>query len=369
MTHVRRAVACIVAMAVPILLVAPARAASPTVTNAIAYLQSQQNPGGVPSVPAGAGAWDTDPSFQFVTEDAVLAIAEAGQTGATWSASEAKNAVAGTTNDMGIDPLAFLALVEAPLTPSTPDPSLRGPAAKFLVLVAAPLGLDTAALADEIGDPDPNGSFAPDTVFNSTLYAALAKRLVDGAVPASTVAYIASKQGTDGGWSDGFPGDPEDTDTTSGAIQALIAGGVGPTDPIVQRGLAFIASQQNADGTWSAFGSESAESTSRALLAVAAAGYDPNSRCWRDTVDASAANASFVGGDAALTTLANPDGSIAGPGAFLPAYGTAQAVQGLQRSWLPVVRAPTQTCTVVAPEVVADPPAAAPVAVTPAFTG
>jgi hypothetical protein len=112
----------------------------------------------------------------------------------------------------------------------------------------------------------------------------------------------------------------------------------------VQNGLAFIASQQNADGSWSAFGSVSAEGTSRAILAIAAAGYDPNSSCWRDTVLPDAAGSPYGVPDDALVALQGADGSIAGPGSFSPAFSTAQAVQGLERQWLPIETAAAQTC-------------------------
>jgi hypothetical protein len=356
MSHVRRAIAgavCAAAIAVPLLSSSapPASGAGTTVADAAAYLRTQQLPN---------GGWDSDPSTQFLTEDVVLAIAEAGQTGAAWNPSEAQNAVQATAT-AGQDPTNFLAAVGAAAT--TP-----GRAAKFLVLVAAPLGMDTTALAATIGDPLSNGAFDTDSFFNNTLYAALAKHLIGAAVPASTVGYVLSKQGADGGWSDGFPGDPEDTDTTSLALQVLVAGGYDASGVPVHRALEFIASQQNADGTWSAFGDESAESTSRASLAISAAGFDPNNRCWRDTALPSAGASPFTGVDDALTSLVHADGSIAGPNAFLPAYGTAQAIQGLERSWLPVVRAPVQACTVVSPVEVTAPPAA-PLVLAPAFTG
>jgi hypothetical protein len=364
MSHVRRAVACLVVMAFPILLVVPARAASSTVTAAIAYLASQQQAGTDPAT--GSGAWDGDPAFAFTTPEAVLAIAEAGQTGTAWSTGEALAAVQAVQNADGQDPIAFVDLMEAAATSP-------GAAGKFIVLVAAPLGRDTTALAATVGDPAANGSFDSDLFFNNTLYAGLSKAVTPGTVPASTVTYVESKQKpSDGGWSydaDTGTTTDADVDTTGLALQLLLAGGVAPTDPVIQHGLAFVASQQNADGTWSAFGDESAESTSRALLAVTAAGYDPDSRCWRDTVEPSGASAPFVDGDTALMSLANPDGSIAGPNVFSPTFATAQAVQGLQRSWLPVVRAAAQTCTVVSPVDVAQSPVAAPVALTPAFTG
>jgi len=372
MLHVRRAVACCGALTVALFsfaglsLTGTARAADPAVTSAIAYLDSQQIAGTTPAT-TGSGGWDADLTFPFVNSEAVLAIAESAQTGTVWSPAEALAAVQATKNIDGFDPTAALAIMEAGATSP-------GSAGKFIVLVAAPLGMDTTALDAAVGDPNPNGSFATDQFFNNTLYAALAKKIVDGAVPASTIAYVEGKQLASGGWSDGFNPDA-DTDTTSLAVQVLVAGVIAPTDPVVQHALAYIASQQNADGTWSAFGSESAESTSRALLALTATGYDPDSRCWRDTVLPAAAGAPFVGGDPALLSLANPDGSIAGPGVYSATFATAQAVQGLERSWLPTARSTSQTC---AQEVVATPapaaapgasPAATPVAVVPAFTG
>ena len=372
MSHVRRAFAgavCAAAIAVPLLSSSapPASGAGTTTADAAAYLKTQQLPGTDPTT--GSGAWDTDPAFAFVTPEAVLAVAEAGQTGTTWSTSEALASVQAAQNADGQDPLAFVDLMQAGAT--TP-----GAAGKFIVLVAGPLGRDPSALAAAVGDPAANGSFGSDLFFNNTLYAGLSKQVTAGSIPASTVAYVASKQKlSNGGWSyDADTGTTTDADidTTGLALQLLIAGGTSPTDPVIQRGLAFLASQQNADGTWSFFGDESAESTSRALLAVAAAGYDVNDRCWRDTVFPAGAAAPFAGGDAALATLVNPDGSIAGPNVYSAAFATAQAIQGLERSWLPLVRAPVQVCTVVSPvEVTAPPssPAATPLALAPAFTG
>ena len=183
---------------------------------------------------------------------------------------------------------------------SSPAGSLSpGKAAKLIVLVAEPLGLDPTSfdpagngspvnLVTLMGSGNADGSFGPPGAFNQTLFAALAKKLVDGSVPSATTNYIGTKQKpSNGGWAfdaDTGTNTDADVDTTSLAIQALIAGGVAATDPSVQNGLAFTVSQQNGDGSWSAFGNVSSESTSRAILAIASAGYDPNSSCWRDTV-------------------------------------------------------------------------------------
>ncbi|MGH9013892.1 MAG: prenyltransferase/squalene oxidase repeat-containing protein [Acidimicrobiia bacterium] len=336
----------------------PAGGVDPAVTSAaVAYLRSQQIGGTTPAT--GSGAWDTDPAFEFVTTEAVLALGEGGQSGGSWSASEALAAVQAADNPDGLDPLAFLDLVAAgPLTP--------GKAGKLILLVAEPLGLDPAAfdpagdgspvnLTAAVGSPNPDGSFGAPGFFNNTLFAALAKELVDGAVPAQTVAYIRSVQKANGGWS--FDADPgtttdADVDTTSFAVQALIAGGAASTDPDVREGLGFIASQMNADGTWSAFGNVNAESTSRAILAIVAAGYDVNSSCWRDTVVPGSTGAAYVSPDTALAGLRQADGSIAGPGVFSVPFATAQSAQGLERGWLPVARGASQTCATTTPPAV-----------------
>jgi Prenyltransferase and squalene oxidase repeat len=328
-----------------------AGAVDPAVTQGgVNYLDTQQIGGTTPAT--GSGAWDSDPAFEFVTSEAVLAIAEGGQTGAAWSTSEALAAVQATTNAQGTNPMPFLDLVgSGSMSP--------GKAAKLIDLVAEPLGLDPTAfdpagngspvnLVAAMGSGNADGSFGPANAFNQTLFAALAHELVNGSVPAQTVQYIRSKQKpANGGWA--FDADTgtvtdADVDTTSLAVQALIAGGVAPSDPAVQGGLAFIASQQNADGSWSAFGNVSSESTSRAILAIAAAGYDPDVSCWRDTVLPGSAGTPYGAPDGALVALQQADGSIVGPGSFSPAFSTAQAVQGLERTWLPIETAPAQVC-------------------------
>jgi hypothetical protein len=323
---------------------------SAVTTNAVNYIHSQQISGTTPAT--GSGAWDSDPAFEFVTSEAVLAIGEGAQTSGTWSTSAALAAVQSTTNGQGTSPMPFLDLVAGgSLSP--------GKAAKLIVLVAEPLGLDPTSfdpagngspvnLVTAMGSGNADGSFGPATSFNQTLFAALAKKLVDGSVPAATTNYIRTKQKpANGGWAfdaDTGTNTDADVDTTSLAIQALIAGGVAPADPAVQNGLAFTASQQNGDGSWSAFGNVSSESTSRAILAIASAGYDPNSSCWRDTVRPDLAGSAYGAPDSALVALQGANGSIAGPGSFSPAFSTAQAVQGLEREWLPIASAASQTC-------------------------
>jgi hypothetical protein len=223
----------------------------------------------------------------------------------------------------------------------------------------------------------PNGAYATDDFFSDTLYAALATKLVGGTIAASTVQYVRDGQTSEGSWNynhDASDPSSADVDTTGLALQTLIAAGVPESDAAVRAGLAYIAEQQEADGRWLFFGSPSSETTSRALLAVAAAGYDVNSRCWRDTVLPSAAGDAFVGGDAAMSSFAQLDGSIADPSSFGPTYSTAQSLEGIMRNWLPAFRGAPQTCDVPVVPVVPIAPVspalvAVPVSVAPSFTG
>ena len=50
--------------------------------------------------------------------------------------------------------------------------------------------------------------------------------------------------------------------------------GVPPNDTDLVQGLAFLAAQQQATGAWQAFGNDDPNSTSVAILAITAAGFD-----------------------------------------------------------------------------------------------
>jgi hypothetical protein len=123
---------------------------------------------------------------------------------------------------------------------------------------------------------------------------------------------------------------------------ALIAGGAAPNDPDVVEGLAFLATKQSASGAWDAFGGPSPESTSRAILAITAAGYDPTSSCWRDTVAPALAGTAYASPVTALDNLQAGGGNWGTPP--FASFSTGQAIQGLERQWLPVARGPVQTC-------------------------
>ena len=167
------------------------------------------------------------------------------------------------------------------------------------------------------------GAYAPDSGFNA--WGILGTLALSQTVPPSAVIALTDQQGADGGW-EWQAGFGADTNTTALAVQTLIAAGYPVTATEVLSGLAFLKSGQQADGGFvydpaaPEYGSD-ANSTAYALMALAAAGEDPQGEAW--TVDGSTA-VDF------LLSLQAEDGSIewqAGSGPNLLA--TAQAVTAL----------------------------------------
>ncbi len=223
----------------------------------------------------------------FETSDAILAIAENAQTELTWNPAQARAAVANVVRG-GKTPLdAIDDFADGPIT--------AGQAAKLIVLVAKPLGYAPEAFNPQNdgttrnlvsvmnAGATPNGSYG---AFNATLYAAIAQKLVTGAVPANTLALIRADQEASGGWDfNGNPtadATPPDIDTTSLAMQALVSGGATRTDADLREGLAFLATAQRPNGAFQSFGVGDPNSTSTAIFAIVASGYDPTTPCWRN---------------------------------------------------------------------------------------
>jgi len=335
-------------------------ASSAAVDKALAWLKPQQLPDGGFEVAGSPG---------FETPDAVLAIAEAAQTGTTWNKATALAAVKAVTKN-GKSPLDAL--------DTFADSGIdAGKAAKLILLVVEPLGLDPhhfdpagnggsgSDLVAKLGSPGPNGSFG---VFNATLYGALAEQLLNGSVPSTTTALIRDSQQANGGW--GFSGDKTktdvDVDTTALAVEALVAAGVPPTDPALQHALTMLATNQNADGSWTTFGAHDPNSTALGAIAIVTAGYDPTTACWRDTFANARTGTAYTSPDAFVVSQQGADGRVKSPNdSFgVNTFATSQAIEGLTRSWLPIARASTQQCIepVVKPAVLTQPvPTPAPV--------
>ncbi len=330
-------------------LAAPA-GADETTDSATAWLVSKQQPD---------GGFEVAQFPPFETPDAILAIAENAQTTATWSETEALAAVGshdvneaapgGTPLDWADD---FLA-----------EPPSAGIAAKFIVLVAGPLGLDPAAFdpasdgspvdlvaAMDAGE-DPDSHSYGDGELNATLYALLAHAVLGRAAPADTLAYLRDTQQANGGWN--FAGDPSgsdiDIDSTARAVTALVANGVPTGDATVAAAMKLLADQQQASGAWLSFGSDDTNSTAMAALAVASAGWRLSSSCWRTSSSSAVTATGYVNPVAWLRSQQITSGDSDDIGRFRSpndAFGpepntsaTTQAVQALSRRWLPVAPA------------------------------
>lgn len=331
-------------------VLAPPAGADEATDSATAWLVSKQQPD---------GGFEVAQFPPFETPDAILAIAENAQTTTTWSESEALAAVGshdvngaepgGTPLDWADD---FLA-----------EPPSAGIAAKFIVLVAGPLGLDPAAFdpatdgspvdlvaAMDAGE-DPDSHSYGDGELNATLYALVAHAVLGRPAPADTLAYLRDAQQANGGWN--FAGDPGgsdlDIDSTARAVTALVANGVPTGDATVAAAMKLLADQQQASGAWLSFGSDDTNSTAMAALAVASAGWRLSSSCWRTSSSSAVTAAGYVNPAAWLRSQQITSGDPDDIGRFLSpndAFGpepntsaTTQAVQALLRSWLPVAPA------------------------------
>jgi hypothetical protein len=315
--------------------------ANPSVmTKAENWLVTQQQADGSFEVAGFAG---------FETPDAVLAIGESAQTSYAWDATKARVAVRGVKKN-GLSALDAL--------DNFADGTLSaGQAAKLIVLVTSPLGLSTTnfdpqhdgarnLLAVVDGGAASNGSYG---AFNATLFAALAKFETSGSVPANTLAFVRNAQQANGGWN--FSGDNTgtdlDIDTTSLALQVLVAAKVAPTDGDLVAGLQLLADQQTASGAWQSFGSDDPNSTSTAIFAITAAGFDATKPCWRDTVRPAKQGSPYGNPVGWLRTQQAVDGHIVSPNdAFPPVntFATTQTMQALARGWLPIAWLAPRSC-------------------------
>jgi hypothetical protein len=311
----------------------------PVVDKAIAFIASQQNADG------GFGdAPDTE------TPDAALAIADAAQRTAVYDKAAALAAVRSVSKG-GNSALHYLDDLSA-------KSNLSAGKAAEIVMVAGAVGLNPAAF-DPDGDgavdlvaridssKQSNGSYAG--TFYFSVQVALIQPLLGRAVAADTLAYLRSGQRSDGGYN--FNGDQatgsfdgSDTDITSLVVQALAAAGVPGTDAGVRRALDFLATQQNADGGFKpSFSTDSNPGSTRGVvLALAAAGFDPNAVCWRGGSSPAAGRTP----DDYLRSQqpASGNGRIGEDTGFAATQYTAQAVQALTRTFQPIVRSSAVAC-------------------------
>jgi hypothetical protein len=365
MSHVRRAVACAGALAVTLFSFAvstspAANAVDPASTTtadaAVTWLKAQQE---------SDGGFELANFGGFETLDASIAIAQAAQTGDSWSTTQAADAVAAVQYG-GSGATPFDAIDAYAQTIPTLGILTAGTAAKNIVLGALPYGFDPTEF-DPADDGTPvdlvdlmgGCSASGDPVFNLALYTILAQSQVCSAPPADALQLVRDAQRSDGGWNylgDDDPAVGSDPDTTALAVEALVAAGAGATDSTdatVHDALGFFASTQQADGAWQSFGTDDPNSTAVSIFAITAGGFDPESPCWRDTVDPTRAGDGYASPTAWLRSqqLSDPPedaGRIASPNDpfGMNTFATSQTVEALLQSWLPIARATPQSCDV-----------------------
>ncbi|RMF47707.1 MAG: hypothetical protein D6755_04765, partial [Anaerolineae bacterium] len=293
----------------------PATAAphSDPVSQAVAFLQSQQQPDG------GLDAFGLGASNTSGTARAILALAAQGYDPAMLTASSGQSA---------LDYLAAQAITYTHDASGTTSAHLF-PANAGLLLTAISAananphafgGMDLTAQLTATYHPA-SGAYSTTAVLGWTSGAAsalnqawsiLGLSAAGEPVPLTATTYLLSLQAADGSWDWGSP------DSTGLAVLALLGSGhYQPTDAPIQAALAFLADTQLASNGWRpSWDSDplNADSTAWVLQALAAAGYSPHSQTWNDPA-------------AALLSLQQSDGRIGGT--YANAYSTAEALFGL----------------------------------------
>lgn len=305
----------------------PAHAAGPyrgSALGALAWVAAQQQSDG--SFPGfGAGS----------TADAVLAIC----------------AVGGDPNGFlreGRSPLSYLAAHAGELSATA-----GGAAKTILAIVCAGHdprafgGVDLLAALEKAYAPS-TGHYGFDLTGHA--FAMLALAATEQPIPPAAVAWLRAAQTPEGGWAwDGLPAaGTADTNSTALAIQALVAAGVAPNDPAVQKALGYLHTQQNADGGFpyakpSPWGSNTdANSTAYVVQALVAAGEDPEGPSWT------------IEGHTPLTALWKlqlPSGALEWQSGYGEnALATYQAVPALMLRAFPLARAPLGPAPALLPE-------------------
>lgn len=176
-------------------------------------------------------------------------------------------------------------------------------------------------------------------------------------LPAAAVSELIAVQDTDGSWD--FQGVKDaagggDTNSTSIAIQALIAAGKPASDAAITNGLAYLASQQLADGGFPyspAFGPPFSDPDSDATViqGLVAAGENPGGPAWTKSGHTALTNA--------LTFQDAANGGFTYPGNPGPdAFTTSQVPAGLAKvpfpgstSWTAGATLPPGLCAAAKP--------------------
>jgi len=250
------------ALIVPCLLITPVMAVEEDypydpgdsqVANALNYLRlEQESDGKIESF--SASAW------------VVMAIAAAGEDPNDWKVSSNPSIVdylaanAATADEANAYSKMIMAAVAA-----GEDPTDFG-------------GVDFVALLEAEHN---NNQIGNDTWLNDDFWGVMAL-VAAGQDPATStiiqdsVTFIINNQdAVDDGWGHSTGGGSSDVDDTAAAIMALIAAGQSPGSAPISDGLAYIASTQQDNGGFLSWGDTNADTDSRGICGITAAGEVP----------------------------------------------------------------------------------------------
>ncbi|HEV7721177.1 MAG TPA: prenyltransferase/squalene oxidase repeat-containing protein [Iamia sp.] len=322
---------------------APTPRSTPAIDDAVAWLETQQQ---------ADGGFEVGMFPGFETPDAILALASAGQTSEDWDTEEALAAVEAVhTDPVGAMPKDALDSVDDWVDSVQGSEATVGAkaqqAAKVIVLVAAPLGLDEADF-DPSGDTEAavdllgainaaqgDGSF-PGVTSTGKAYVVWAFAALEITVPEGLLAAIAVGQQANGGFN--FSGDPTgtgfDPDITAAVISALAtAGKTTANDVTLRKAVVGLALQQRWNGEWAGeFDDGNANSTAVTVEAMAALGAPPELPCWRNAADTRLSGLPYPSPiEAILARQDDPTGRFTSPsdGFGVNTFATSQAIQGL----------------------------------------
>ena len=318
----------------------PAKA---TAARAVDWLLTQQQPNGGFELAGFAG---------FETPDAILRDRRGREQQAAWNTTQARNAVQAAVRN-GNNPLhAIDDFVDGPIN--------AGQAAKIIVLVAEPLGMSVTNFNPD-GDTSKNliatvnagaagnGSYG---AFNATLYAAMAKKLVDGRCPQTrSPGSVPPRNRSVAGTSTVSRRVPRPTSTRRRSrsprwrprvcqetTRTCVGGSAGSrtrNDPTVpsRRSAATTRTPRRA-----------------AIFGIVAGGVQPEATrvLRRGCADSGRPYASPVAWlrTQQITTPGPNNGRIRSPNdAFgVNTFATSQTVQALRYAWIPVSPIPPQSC-------------------------
>lgn len=287
-----------------------ARAADSSITKAVRYLDSVQNPNG------GLGADDGSASNQLYTSWATIGFAAAGRNPNSVK-NDNRTPVGYIVRNIGL--VRGIADVERTiLALRAAGRSVRNVSGRRLVV-------------ELVRKQRRDGSFAG--LVNQTAFAILALRATGrsarNVVIRRAVTWLAAQRNGDGGFNFSRRGGPSGIDDTAAALQALVAAGKRSTKT-ARRAASFLVGQQNADGGMplSKNGRSNAQSTSWAIQGLVAARRNV------DKVRRGSGRTPLQ----YLRSLQNSNGSVrySRTSRQTPVWVTAQALAALARKPFPI---------------------------------